>query len=132
VSSEPGAGQGPFTNPQQFSVNLVDDDGSVQKLSLTDRPENRGMLAVKKEFPDPAELESIGFRMLTFPAVLKMNALKEMGLIRQVEENQTEIHDAVVVALAQAPFKKSGSLDEKAFIELVKLERERIEAEESN
>ena len=54
--------KGPYPNPQQFGLNLVEDDGSAKRISFTDIPGNRGMLAVKKEFPDPEEFQRLGFR----------------------------------------------------------------------
>jgi hypothetical protein len=52
----------------------------------------------------------------------------KLGLIRPGEGDATEIHDAVISALAQAPFRKNGQLDQRAFIALVKSEFEKIEA----
>ncbi len=112
--------KGPYTNPQEFGINLLDDDGSVHRLSFTDRPENRGMLAVKREFSDPNEFQAIGFRIMTFPEIIKNKQIISWGLIRKGENGQDEIHDCVVTALAQVPFRKSGRIDRKAFLELVK------------
>lgn len=117
--------KGPFPNPQNFSLHIVDDDRTANTISFTDIPENRGMIAIKKEFPDPEEFQCIGFRILTFSEVIKNDKLVSMGLIRMDEHGQTEVHDSVILALAQAPFRKSGALDKKAFIELVKYERQK-------
>lgn len=122
--------KGPCQNPQEFGVNIREDDGSLTRLSFTDRPENRGLLAVKKEFTDPAEFQSMGFRLMTVGEVMRERKLRKWGLIRDDESGQTEIHDAVVNALAMAPFRKSGTLDRPAFLALVRSEQKRIEAEE--
>jgi hypothetical protein len=121
--------KGPYPNPEQFAVNLIEDDGSISRLSLTDRPENRGMMALKKEFPDSQEFQCIGFRILTLPEVIRDRKLVAMGLIREGENGVVEIHDAVVTALAGAPFRKSGTLDKDAFLALAQTEYERMEAD---
>ena len=45
-------------------------------------------------------------------------------------EDGVEIHDAVLNALATAPFRKSGVLDKPAFHTLVKAEYTKLEAAE--
>jgi hypothetical protein len=120
--------KGPAPNPTQFSVNIQEDDGSVTKLSLTDRPENRGILALKQQFPNSDDLESMSFRILTLREVLRDDKLSKLGVVRRDEDGNTEIHDAVTFALATAPFRKSGKLDRAAFIAIVKSEFKRIES----
>lgn len=122
--------KGPYPNPQEFGVNIREDDGSLVRVSFADLPENRGLLAVKKEFTDRAEFQSMTFRLMIFGEVMRERKLRKWGLIRDGESGQTEIHDAVVNALALAPFRKSGTLDRPAFLALVKSEQKRIEAGE--
>jgi hypothetical protein len=55
--------------------------------------------------------------------------LVKWGMVKH-SEGGLEIHDAVVNALAAAPFRKSGVLDKDAFHELVKAEYNRLEAAE--
>lgn len=107
----------------------VDDAGEVTGLRLADIAPNRGMMAVKKEFADPDEFQHIGFRILTFSEVIHLPKLTKMGMVQRDENGNLEVHDAVVHALAKAPFRKSGTLDKPAFLALVKTERERIESE---
>jgi hypothetical protein len=123
--------KGPYDNPQQFGLNVVEVDGSTTRIAFADIPDNRGMLAVRKEFPDPAEFQSMGFRLFTFARIMKDRKLRKMGLVREGEGGHTEIHCAVINALAMAPFRKSGALDRTAFLALVKSEHKRIEAEEA-
>lgn len=123
--------KGPAPNPQEFGLNIVNDDGSAASITFTDRPENRGMLAVKKEFPDPDEFESMAFRLMTFGEVIRDRKLRKWGLVRDGETGQTEVHDAVINALAMAPFRKSGSLDRDAFLSLVRVGRGKIEKNDS-
>jgi hypothetical protein len=132
VYAAAAAMKGPYPNPEEFSLNLVDDDGSVSEIRFTDRPENRGMIALKGEFPDLEELECIGFRIMTMPKVIKNRQLIKMGLIRNGESGNIEIHDAVVNALAKVPFRKSGALDKSVFLALVRSERQRLEAIEAS
>jgi hypothetical protein len=120
----------PHVDPRQFGIDTGDDDGAAERSSFADEPIDRGMLAVKKEFPDPAEFASMSFRLLTFGEIVSDPELREMGLIREDEFGRTEIHPAVIVALATAPFRNSGKLDKRAYFALVKSEHQRLEAEE--
>jgi hypothetical protein len=90
----------------------------------------RGMRAVKREFPDAAEFQSLSVRLQHFTEVLGDKKLIKWGMVRH-SEGGIEIHDAVVNALAAAPFRKSGVLDKAAFHALVKAEYNRLEAEEN-
>ena len=119
--------KGPAPNPTQFSINILEDDGSRSKISFTDRPENRGLLAVKQQFPDLDEFESMSYRILSLSEVIRDERLSKMGVIRSDETGQTEIHDFVIFALATVPFRKSGKWDKPAFIAAVKSEFKRIE-----
>jgi hypothetical protein len=120
--------KGPTPNPAQYGVNIRDDDGSVTEFRFTDRPENRGLLAVKREFKGTSDLESMCFRILNLPEVIRMERLSRLEVV-QIGEGQTMIHDSVIYALAQAPFRKSGKLDKAAFVAAVKSEYQRIEGE---
>lgn len=122
--------KGPSPNPQEFGLDIEDDDGSVIRLSFTDRAENRGMLAVKKEFPDPAEFQAMGVRLMTLGEIMNDRRLRRWGLVRDGETSQIEIHPAVSSALATAPFRRSGTLDRTAFLVLVKNEQRKMETEE--
>lgn len=121
--------KGPAPNPQEYGLDIVDDDGSVMRLSFADRAENRGMLAVKNEFPDDAEFKGMGVRLMTLSEIIRDRKLRKWGLIRDGETGQIEIHPAVISALATAPFRQSGTLDRTAFLALVKAEQRKIEAE---
>jgi hypothetical protein len=89
----------------------------------------RGMRAVKREFPDDAEFQSLSVRLEHFSEVLGDKKLIKWGMVKH-SEGGLEIHDAVVNALAAAPFRKSGVLDKTAFHTLVKAEYNRLEVEE--
>jgi hypothetical protein len=119
--------KGPAPNPTQFGVNIVDDDGAVTGFRFTDRPENRGLLAVKREFADAPDLESISFRILNMPEVVRMEQLSKLEVVQVDDAGQLLVHDSVIYALAQAPFRKSGKLDKAAFVAAVKSEFERME-----
>ena len=120
---------GPAPNPTQFGVNIVDDDGSATEIRFTDRPENRGLLAVRKEFPDAPDLESMSFRILSLGEVVRMERLSKLGVIHVDEAGQLMVRDSVIYALAGAPYRKSGKLDKAAFVAAVKSEFDRIEAD---
>jgi len=92
-------------------------------------PVNRAMLAVKKEFPDAKEFESLSLRLQRFTEVVSDKKLIKWGMI-QHSEGGIEVHDAVINALAAAPFRKSGVLDKVAFHTLVKAEHTKLEAAE--
>jgi hypothetical protein len=89
----------------------------------------RAMLAVKHEFPDPKEFLSLSLRLKRFTEVVSDKKLIKWGMVKH-SEGGLEIHDAVVNALAAAPFRKSGVLDKDAFHELVKAEYNRLEVAE--
>ena len=89
----------------------------------------RGLVAVKREFPDPKEFSSLSLRLQRFTEIVSDKKLIKWGMVKHTEGG-LEIHDAVVNALAAAPFRKSGVLDKDAFHELVKAEYNRLEAAE--
>ena len=101
-------------------------DGSMEH----DEPASlRGMQAVKREFPDPKEFLSLSLRLKRFTEIVSDKKLIKWGMVKH-SEGGLEIHDAVVNALAAAPFRKSGVLDKDVFHDLVKAEYNRLEAEE--
>jgi hypothetical protein len=124
--------KGPAPNPEQFSINIAEEDGSRTKISFVDRPENRGMLAVKEQFPDPDEFQSMAFRILSFGEVLQDQKLSKMGVVRRDDTGNLEVHDSVIYGLATTPFRKSGKLDRPAFIAAVKSKYEKMEADEDD
>jgi hypothetical protein len=89
----------------------------------------RAMLAVKHEFPDPKEYLSLSLRLRRFTEIVSDKKLLKWGMVKH-SEGGLEVHDAVVNALAAAPFRKSGVLDKDVFHELVKAEFNRLEAAE--
>ena len=91
---------------------------------------NRGIAAVKKEFPDTGEFESLSLRLQRFAEIIGDSKLIKWGMV-QHSEGGIEVHDAVINALAAAPFRKSGVLDKPAFHSLVKAEYTRLEAGET-
>jgi hypothetical protein len=91
-----------------------------------ERASLRGIVAVKREFPDPAEFLSLSLRLKRFTEVVSDRKLIKWGMVKH-SEGGLEIHDAVVNALAAAPFRKSGVLDKEVFHELVKAEYNRLE-----
>ena len=98
------------------------------------RPEDaagiRGILAVKKEFPDAQEFQNLSLRLQRFAEVIGDRKLAKWGMVKYTAAGGFEIHDAVINALATAPFRKSGVLDKPAFHTLVKAEYSRLEAAE--
>ena len=90
----------------------------------------RGILAVKKEFPDAKEFQSLSLRLQRFSEVIGDKKLAKWGMVAYTKNGGFEIHDAVINALAKAPFRKSGVLDKPAFHTLVKAEYSKLEAAE--
>jgi hypothetical protein len=90
----------------------------------------RGILAVRREFPDSREFESLSFRLLRFTEIVSDRKLIKWGMVKH-SEGGIEVHDAVINALATAPFRKSGVLDKSAFHTLVKAEYTKLEAAEN-
>lgn len=90
----------------------------------------RGILAVKKEFPDAREFQALSLRLQRFAEIIGDKKLAKWGMVAYTKNGGFEIHDAVINALAKAPFRKSGVLDKVAFHTLVKAEFERLKAAE--
>ncbi len=108
----------------------ADEAPAVEEPSAAEEsPGQRGLLAVKREFPDPKEFLSLSFRLRHFTEVVGDKTLIKWGMVKH-SEGGIEVHDAVVNALAAAPFRKSGVLDKDVFHELVKAEFNRLEAAE--
>jgi hypothetical protein len=105
-------------------------DDSAEASRPADEPDSlRALRAVQREFPDAAEFQSLSVRLRHFTEVVSDRKLIKWGMVKH-SEGGLEIHDAVVNALAAAPFRKSGVLDKDVFHELVKAEFNRLEAEE--
>jgi hypothetical protein len=105
------------------------DEKSDEAPSTEEPASLRGMLAVKREFPDEKEFLSLSLRLKRFTEIVSDRKLIKWGMVKH-SEGGLEIHDAVVNALAAAPFRKSGVLDKDIFHELVKAEYNRLEAAE--
>ncbi len=105
-------------------------DTGAEQAATEDEPASlRAMLAVKREFPDPKEYLSLSLRLRRFTEIVSDKKLVKWGMVKH-SEGGLEVHDAVVNALAAAPFRKSGVLDKDVFHELVKAEFTRLEAAE--
>jgi len=112
-----------------YQMALADNAGESDAQASVESPVVRALGAVKREFPDPAEFQSVSVRLKHFSEVLTDKKLIKWGMVKH-SEGGIEIHDAVVNALASAPFRKSGVLDKAAFHALVKAEYNRLEGEE--
>jgi len=93
-------------------------------------PASRAILAVKKEFPDSGEFQSMSLRLQRIAEIVGDKKLIKWGMVKYDAAGGFEIHDAVINALATAPFRKSGVLDKPAFHALVKAEYTKLEAAE--
>ena len=98
-------------------------------IQLAHAAGKRAMLAVRQEFPEEGEFQNLSIRLQRFFDILGDRKLLKWGMVRH-DENGVELHDAVINALATAPFRKSGVLDKGAFHALVKAEYTRLEAGE--
>ena len=103
--------------------------GAGESSASADIPGNRGIVAVKKEFPDANEFQSLSLRLQRFAEIIGDRKLIKWGMVHH-SEGGIEVHDAVINALAAAPFRKSGVLDKPAFHSLVRAEYTRLEAGE--
>jgi hypothetical protein len=110
----------------QSALVATEDEGSSD-ASAAEPPSRRAILAVKREFPDTNEFQSLSVRLQHFTEVLGDKKLIKWGMVKH-SEGGIEIHDAVVNALAAAPFRKSGVLDKVAFHALVKAEYTKLES----
>jgi hypothetical protein len=114
---------------QSALVAKAPEAGASESENADEPASLRAMLAVKREFPDPKEFLSLSVRLKHFTEVVSDKKLTKWGMVKH-SEGGLEIHDAVVNALAAAPFRKSGVLDKEVFHELVKAEYTRLEAAE--
>jgi hypothetical protein len=114
---------------QSALVAKAPESGAGETESVAESAILRAMQAVKQEFPDPNEFLSLSLRLKRFTEVVSDKKLIKWGMVKH-SEGGLEIHDAVVNALAAAPFRKSGVLDKEVFHELVKAEYTRLEAAE--
>jgi hypothetical protein len=112
----------------QSALVAKEGEGSAD-ASPTEPASRRAILAVKREFPDASEFQSLSVRLQHFTEVLGDKKLVKWGMVKH-SEGGIEIHDAVVNALAAAPFRKSGVLDKVAFHALVKAEYTKLESAE--
>ena len=112
------------------SIGTIQEDGAALAAQSDDAAGIRGILAVKKEFPDAREFQNLSLRLQRFAEVIGDRKLLKWGMVKYTANGGFEIHDAVINALATAPFRKSGVLDKPAFHTLVKAEYSRLEAAE--
>ena len=108
-----------------YQAALAAANASAAPTPATETSGNRGIAAVKQEFPDPDEFQSLSLRLQRFAEVVGDKKLIKWGMV-QHSEGGVEVHDAVINALAAAPFRKSGVLDKPAFHDLVKAEHARL------
>ena len=118
--------EAPQANASESSSPAIEQQGSP---AAAEPRGNRGIVAVRKEFPDAAEFQSLSLRLQRFSEIVGDRKLIKWGMV-QHSEGGLEIHDAVINALAAAPFRKSGVLDKVAFHALVKAEFTKLEAME--
>lgn len=104
------------------------DDTPAIGILLANLAGKRAMLAVQKEFPDAEEFQNLSIRLQHFFDILGDRKLIKRGMVRHRDDG-VELDDAVINALASAPFRKSGALDRMAFHALVKTERRKLEAD---
>ena len=112
----------------QSALVATEGEGSAD-ASAAEPASRRAILAVKREFPDASEFQSLSVRLQHFTEVIGDKKLIKWGMVKHTEGG-LEVHDAVVNALAAAPFRKSGVLDKVAFHELVKAEYTKLESED--
>lgn len=91
----------PVENPSLYGINLVDEkNGKVSRLTFTDNPFNRAMLAVK-DHSKGDQFISIMMRILSLHEILENDKLKEW--VRISDDGSEEIADALIYAAAKAP-----------------------------
>jgi hypothetical protein len=113
----------------QSALAATEESDSDETVAPGAAASRRAILALKREFPEAGEFQSMSVRLQHFTEVLGDKKLIKWGMVAH-SEGGLEIHDAVVNALATAPFRKSGVLDKVAFHALVKAEYTRLESEE--
>lgn len=120
------ASEGAAANASESTSTPVEKGSATAAPSVG--PATRAILAVRKEFPDTEEFQSLSLRLQRFAEIVGDKKLIKWGMVKYSEAGGVEIHDAVINALATAPFRKSGVLDKTAFHSLVKAEYTKLEA----
>jgi hypothetical protein len=105
----------PVENPQNFGINLLEEDGSVTRIAFTDRPANRAMLAIKKHCAgDSEKFKAICIRYMA----TKSLPFRDPWLIT-TEDGMVQLHDAIIDAAADFPVNGRGLFNAQAFYQRV-------------
>ena len=124
----------PVENPEQYGVNLVDDDsGEVTGLRFTDNPMNRAIFAVKQHFGDDhQQLLNFTMRFFALMDIFRKNAVAEWIKDDLDNPRAKAIHPAVIYAAAEVKLNKKGDFPLKKFLARVKeIAHTQIEDEDS-
>ncbi len=105
----------PVENPENFGVNLVEENGSVTRVNLKDRPDNRAALAIKKHCAgDSEKFKAIFTRYLAIRSL----PFREPWLI-VMDDGMIRLHEAMIDAAADFPVNGNGLFNVGAFYKRV-------------
>jgi hypothetical protein len=119
-----GAGRIPNSGVGGMGLNLVNDDGDVTEINLSDIPFNRAMIAIRDQFPEGMLLPL----MTRIMALHQMAELPEAApYIREAEDGSgdLEISEALMRVAARMPLNKKMVFARKQFFQQVAREFEK-------
>jgi len=115
------SGRASIADPAQLRVNLVDSDGSVRALRLTDTPNARVTMAMQERYRDDTR-KYVGASMRVF-ALVQM--LQKGNLSRWIRRNPLdpdldEVSDSVVEAAASVRLTRNHTFPKREFLRKVR------------
>lgn len=120
----------PVENPELMGVNLRDEQsGQVMRISLTDRPMNRAMLALREQFKGD-KFVNIGMRRWALARIMEHKAVQEW--IRKGPDGFMEVADSLVYAAARGSLSKRFRFNVREIVRLAREYEKLQESEESN
>jgi hypothetical protein len=129
VAGAAAAGKTPQSGVGHLGINYQEEDGSVGRLGLTDIPMNRGMIAVRGQFPRE-KFHTLMFRIWALGEVMEDSRMAPFRRPAEGEPGVEEVHEAVYAVAAEMPLNKDGHFNrQKFFRRLAARAREMEEAE---
>ncbi len=121
IANSAGALSMPVNNPEQFGINLVDEEEeSVKEIRFTDIPINRALLAVKKHFGDDTDsFQNFAMRFFAMFPVLGSDQVKKWEKTDPDDHRMALLHPAVIYAGAEANLDEEGNFNQRTFFEIV-------------
>jgi len=106
------------TNPSKMGLNLDLGDGEVQRITFTDIPMNRAMMALKERYGSSDKMYSVTLRIFALFQIMHNPAMEKW--MRNGQEGWTEVNPAVTEAAATVTLDGDGNFPVETFFDKVK------------